>query len=97
MAKDIGITTEIGHRQPAPVIPERIPLWRFSRSLSCSLVHERRDFVIEVETDQGQQHLSKRFKYEAQAVAYAESLREQLDPKRWTPVPVPTQKLRGQR
>lgn len=81
---------------PVAVVPERIPLWRFSRSLACTLLYEKRDFVIEVDTDQGR-HLSKRFKHEAQAVAYAESLREQMDPKKWTVIPVPPRKLRGQR
>ena len=96
MTKDVWNTPESGHPVPAAIIPERIPIWRFSRSLSCSLVYEKRDFVIEVDTDHGQ-HLSKRFKHEAQAVAYAESLRQQMDPKKWTAIPVPARKLRGQR
>jgi hypothetical protein len=75
---------------------DAIPLWRFSRSLSCTLVYEKRDFVIEVDTNQGP-HQSRRFKHEAQAVAYAESLRAQVDARKWTSVPVPARKLRGQR
>jgi hypothetical protein len=96
MAKDAGITPEYGHSQPVPFVPERVPIWQFTRSLSCTLVYERRDVVIEVETDRGR-HLSKRFRHEAQAVAYAESLRAQLNPEKWTAVAVPARNLRGQR
>lgn len=100
MAKNSGNTGQIQPDQPAVQAwspsPDRIPLWKFARTLSCTLVYEKRDFVIEVDTDQGR-YLSKRFKFEAQAVSHAMSLAEKMDPKQWTRVEIPLRKLRGQR